>query len=402
MSTPAKYSQLPSSPPPYSSSSDEKKPALSRVDSVTLQQPSSSRPCSRTRVAIFLFSAGLSVAVLTATLYAVNMSLGNGLLGAGWLECPGKAAAREHLATAVNPSLSNDEEPQQLVKRGRDGHHGREAREESERETTSITTTSPAAESPKYSTSTYEDGDVSTFVYTTRPIVNPGGYTIGTLTGYVVESDATSTSTTSKPSSSPIVNPGGYTIGTLTGYVPLSTAESSSSSTTSPTTTTSSSSNEKRLRPAFYDPRSDSDDRQRKFKRSLFDALFDDVEELDLDLGEAEMEFVATPAEESTEGGEEATATVTETKTEKPTSAPESEPEYSFSVKKDGATETYVKTTRPILNPQGRTIGTLDGVYVKVTPTEAVATATAPPKIAYQHSELRKRVLLDDAAEDQQ
>ncbi|KAK4702547.1 hypothetical protein P7C70_g3679, partial [Phenoliferia sp. Uapishka_3] len=123
---------------------------------------------------------------------------------------------------------------------------------------------------PTYSTSVYENGDTSTFVYTTRPIVNPQGYTIGTLTGYVhdsstptptssvvenfEETSASATGPTAFPTFStstfddghestyiyttrPIVNPGGYTIGTLTGYVPQ--FPSSITSTPSPTTTTS-------------------------------------------------------------------------------------------------------------------------------------------------------------------
>ncbi|GAA6037312.1 hypothetical protein JCM8097_008504 [Rhodosporidiobolus ruineniae] len=46
---------------------------------------------------------------------------------------------------------------------------------------TSTTTSAPAAQSPP--TSTDDNGGV--YVFTTRPIVNPGGFTVGTLTGYV-------------------------------------------------------------------------------------------------------------------------------------------------------------------------------------------------------------------------
>ncbi|KAL8291255.1 hypothetical protein RQP46_002233 [Phenoliferia psychrophenolica] len=151
-----------------------------------------------------------------------------------------------------------------------------------------------AEASPTYSTSTYANGETSTFVYTTRPIVsttapplclprrfsdavfsgcdqvNPQGYTIGTLTGYQHVSSTTSPSPTAnrvraaapqKPpptpsptyststysngntstfvyTTRPIVNPIGVTIGTLTGYVPApqqTDIESSSVNSTSST-----------------------------------------------------------------------------------------------------------------------------------------------------------------------
>ncbi|TNY19507.1 hypothetical protein DMC30DRAFT_302062 [Rhodotorula diobovata] len=51
----------------------------------------------------------------------------------------------------------------------------------------------------EFSTTTYL-GDVTTYVKTTRPIVNPGGYTFGTLTGYVPV--PTTTAVSSNPASS--------------------------------------------------------------------------------------------------------------------------------------------------------------------------------------------------------
>ncbi|GJN92950.1 hypothetical protein Rhopal_005994-T1 [Rhodotorula paludigena] len=50
----------------------------------------------------------------------------------------------------------------------------------------STTTAPPAATSPPLST----DENGGTYTFTTRPIINPGGFTIGTLTGYVTISSS--------------------------------------------------------------------------------------------------------------------------------------------------------------------------------------------------------------------
>ena len=47
-----------------------------------------------------------------------------------------------------------------------------------------------------------------------------------------------------------------------------------------------------------------------------------------------------------------------------PPSAPTPTPEYSYSILSNGATKTFVRTTRPIVNPGGATIGTLSNAFV--------------------------------------
>ena len=53
-----------------------------------------------------------------------------------------------------------------------------------------------------------------------------------------------------------------------------------------------------------------------------------------------------------------------------PPPAPTRAPEYSYSILTNGATKTFVRTTRPIVNPGGATIGTLSNAFVPLpTPT---------------------------------
>ncbi|ORY76551.1 hypothetical protein BCR35DRAFT_353352 [Leucosporidium creatinivorum] len=324
-SSPPQYTLLPSSPVTF-----DEKPPLHRNTSATPQTSSLDSPDSSSRArfrrAIFFTTGTLAITVLVASLYATNLALGGAGGCSRW-----RAGASE---------TSHDEGMTRLRKRD------------------------AAVASPTYSTSTYTNGQTSTFVYTTRPIVNPGGYTIGTMTGYVVEKPTAmseSASTASAPASStsaswsevqaaaetasptyststgsaatstyvyttrPIVNPGGYTIGTLTGYVPIPTTATSSSTRDGLSTTTIPSSS-----PSATPTAAPLAER---------------------DFAEVDMHLLHRRGVNFEEAAEEEVAT--------------GKTEYSYSTKKDGATVTYVKTTRPIVNPGGYTIGTLDGAYVK-------------------------------------
>ncbi|KAK4046964.1 hypothetical protein OIO90_006382 [Microbotryomycetes sp. JL221] len=248
--------------------------------------------------------------------------------------------------------------------------------------------------SPTYSTTTFINGQVSTFVYTTRPIVGPQGATIGTLTGYVplttsVESSSSSSSTTPTSTSSathvpsptystttlsddqgdatstatfvyttrPIINPAGATIGTLTGYVPLTTAISTESKATSeasiatskPTTEPSSS-------------------------LSMTESQLDFGLEIDLHLLHKRGLNFESAYEQQQQQQNQQSITIE--------SIQHSKTEFSFATNQQGQTLTFVKTTRPIVGPQGVTIGTLDGAFVKYTPTQTPTSS---------HDELRRR-----------
>ena len=65
--------------------------------------------------------------------------------------------------------------------------------------------------------------------------------------------------------------------------------------------------------------------------------------------------------------------------------------EFRTSVNRKGETVVLIKTTRPIVNPAGQTIGTLDGVYVRPAATPTVAPVGL-------HTELKRRA--EEAADD--
>lgn len=130
------------------------------------------------------------------------------------------------------------------------------------------------------------------------------------------------------------MNPGGFTIGTLTGYVPLTTVPPSSTASASVAAASPTPAPE----PAFDFYNVDA---------HLLHRRGEDFEE-------------GRPNLEAYEEEEPDVSTV---------QLPASE-EYSYQTR-HGTTNTYVKTTRPIVNPGGFTIGTLNGVYVKPDPTSA-------------------------------
>ncbi|KAM0748936.1 hypothetical protein T439DRAFT_57928 [Meredithblackwellia eburnea MCA 4105] len=170
----------------------------------------------------------------------------------------------------------------------------------------------------KLSTEVYGDErGTSSFVWTTRPIVNPGGWTIGTLTGYVnIKPTPTSQPTTAPSIPSPTELP------ELEGW-------------------------ETHLRQ----------------KRGFME-----------DWTEEEEQQAVFPSPTTLADGSE----------------------LSYSIERNGDTTMYVKTTRPIVNPGGYIIGTLDGAYVRVSKYEAPKpAATKLPIVVQHHEELRRRGLVD-------
>lgn len=132
-SSPPQYTRLPSSPVAL-----DEKPALHRTPSATPQSASldsvNSTSRSRFRRAVFFTTGTLAITVLVASLYATNLALGGPGSCSRW-----RAGASE---------TSHDEGMTRLRKRD------------------------APVESPTYSISTYSNGETSTFVYTTRPIVS--------------------------------------------------------------------------------------------------------------------------------------------------------------------------------------------------------------------------------------
>ncbi|GAA5903043.1 uncharacterized protein JCM6883_002674 [Sporobolomyces salmoneus] len=247
--------------------------------------------------------------------------------------------------------------------------------------------TEVAGEGDGYSTSTLRDGSTQTFVFTTRPIVNPGGYTIGTLTGYVPVSSTTSDAgpTTTIPSAEPtsstrsastIPNASATSSNLQPSSLPSATSTSDSwsrVSTTSlpqPTPTPSPSSEEE----VVEAPSTTSE---------AFD--FSEVDYHLLHRRGLDFEDPATQAEAQKEEPESPSSTITSLPIPTTTgSGSGGAEEFSTSTDRQGSVHTLVKTTRAIVNPGGYTIGTLDGGWVDPN-------LIRPTKRATSHEELRKR-----------
>lgn len=225
----------------------------------------------------------------------------------------------------------------------------------------------PTSSQPKYSslTTTGEQGEPTTqsFIYTTRPIVNPGGYTIGTLTGYV---QITATPTNNATSSSSHLNE----------PTPTPTASSTETAAQEPTSTDYS-----RVPWVSRDHEDDEDASTaptapaRLAKRA---EVIDDESAPEPTVTEATSAIATTPS--ATDGAE-----------------------YSTSTDRAGSVYTLVKTTRPIVNPGGFTIGTLDGAWVDVAKQTQAANrkkraASSPIAVPNSHDELRRRNVVDLAA----
>ncbi|GAA6008521.1 hypothetical protein JCM11491_004507 [Sporobolomyces phaffii] len=252
-----------------------------------------------------------------------------------------------------------------------------------------------ASEDDRYSTSTLRDGSTQTFVYTTRPIVNPGGYTIGTLTGYVpvsstsqdagptttAESTATpvsdSTSSSHYSTQSPSTVPAPSSSHKETSSLPSRTGSPSHSDSWSRVSTTSlprPTSTVQASAPALASEEFDFSevDYHLLHRRGL------DFEESDSPSSGPEPEPEAAPSSTITSVPIPKTSATGGTGVE----------ELSTSTDRQGSVYTLVKTTRPIVNPGGYTIGTLDGGWVDVAKIKPTPTATLKRST---HEELKKR-----------
>ncbi|BGP27340.1 pathogenesis-related protein 1-like protein [Rhodotorula toruloides] len=233
-----------------------------------------------------------------------------------------------------------------------------------------------------YSTTTYSGGQgaTSTFVKTTRPIVNPGGYTIGTLTGFVPVSTTTlpsSPSASSSPPSTAAASSANETTASVTS--PTLTTDTTTEPTQTPGEPSFTRSNPFVLHPESSSaPSSDSIDSVRRlFKRqSPSSSILTSV------LKPSPNYPTSLPTAPST-GGKEEYSTSIDTRQGRET------------------TVTLVKTTRPIVNAGGYTIGTLDGAWVDVAkqtdrppPSSSPSSAPSHAPEKQGHDELRKRNLV--------
>ncbi|GAA5915218.1 hypothetical protein JCM6882_003374 [Rhodosporidiobolus microsporus] len=275
----------------------------------------------------------------------------------------------------------------------------------------------------EFSTSTFKDGRTSTFVKSTRPIVNPGGFTIGTLTGYVptlVNSTSAPASTTASSSSAAGASSVSATASAEDSFVretssvptkwyaaPTATSSgedrddetvfvTETTTITAPASTATVTTTETETITA-----APSSAARKLAKREGEDGGGEwDFGDVDAHLLHRRGEAFERAAVESEGEGEG------EAQEEKEQEGPKEE--YSTSVNRKGdATYTLVKTTRPIVNAGGYTIGTLDGAWVDVakqtdrtssssstiSPSATAAATPAPTeeKEKRAHEELRKR-----------
>ncbi|BGP35044.1 hypothetical protein JCM10296v2_006874 [Rhodotorula toruloides] len=194
----------------------------------------------------------------------------------------------------------------------------------------------------EYSTTTYEGGKgaTSTFVKTTRPIVNPGGYTIGTLTGFVPVSTTTLPTSPSAPSSSDPPS--------ASASASSANATTVTSSVAAPTTTADST----EASPTLDEP---SFTRSNPFVHPISTAPF------------APSASSTGPERKLFKRQSPSNTTLPPAATVTATAAGKEESSTSMDTRKGRETTvTLVKTTRPIVNAGGYTIGTLDGAWVDV------------------------------------
>ncbi|GAA5940360.1 hypothetical protein JCM1841_003919 [Sporobolomyces salmonicolor] len=376
MSAPPAYEPLATSP-----RSDSKhpqpllveKPSLARTDTASHRESGSSspRPSTRTaflRAVVVTFLTLLSGSVLLGGLYGVQV----GVLGRGY------SRSREDSRLSEGTAVRIQEEVVPRFGTGRGRWWKRQQ----------LATSG----STEYSYTTDAEGETSTFVKTTRPIVNPGGYTIGTLTGYVAQSSAAAADATSTDSSNALVAepssndsasslssaaassvpPSWENMATTNIPTPTSTIHASSrpsgeaawTSTLTTTVTTTITS----LPSSSSSPEGESDSNEvdsPPLRRRALD--LEQEEEQD-----AAVSVSGLPAQTTATGSTE----------------------YSTSTDKRGTVVTLVKTTRPIVNPAGYTVGTLDGAWVDISKQ----TPTARPQGLRNHEELKKREARNEAA----
>ncbi|SGZ32111.1 BQ5605_C043g12078 [Microbotryum silenes-dioicae] len=300
-------------------------------------------------------------------------------------------------------------------------------------------------ERSEYSFST-KNGTVATYIYTTKPIVstlasrsrneseptgakgnahlalfsrqvNPGGYTIGTLTGYVTYTGKPfSTTASAAPAATSSSAP--TSISTLTSTKTSDSTHDESTSSTErhshPSNTASPMHKKHHFAPTPTNPPTIPD--------SLLQLLVNGPKRLKRSLDQDAQEQLLEKETSSVPSNTVTTAV-----------SDQDGREYSYSVRKDWGTATFVKTTRPIVswdflsiptgqpcdvklrvgstplpkpvNPAGYTIGTLDGVFVELKTPRSRSTDAAKgggvknPKV-YQRvvrsrEELRKRARVD-------
>ncbi|GAA5838182.1 hypothetical protein JCM3766R1_001852 [Sporobolomyces carnicolor] len=247
----------------------------------------------------------------------------------------------------------------------------------------------------QFSTSTLRDGSTQTFVFTTRPIVNPGGYTIGTLTGYVpvsstvsdagptstVESSRTTTSTSPSRSASTIPPASYHSVSTTSQ--PTSRSSSSSEAWSRVSTTS--------LPPASTHA-SEASSPASLAKRSQSGEEFD-FSEVDFHLLHRRgLDFESETDRQDEPVEQEAPSSTITSIPAIPTTKDAGKEEFSTSTDRQGSVYTLVKTTRPIVNPGGYTIGTLDGGWVDVNKIKPTPTAAAKRS---SHEELKKREVVN-------
>ncbi|KPV71986.1 uncharacterized protein RHOBADRAFT_56128, partial [Rhodotorula graminis WP1] len=222
----------------------------------------------------------------------------------------------------------------------------------------------------EFSTTTYL-GDVTTYVKTTRPIVNPGGYTFGTLTGYVPVPTTTASSTaaavnstSSSPSSLEPPAPSSASFSRSVTSLPAAPTSSSppssapASASSAPDTREPWASRDADADAAESSPAATPSAARRLVKRAAAPEPAWDFAGVDAHLlhrrGEdfEAAEGEAASSQVQIQEQEEATVTGKE--------------EFSTSTNRQGGVVTLVKTTRPIVNPGGYVIGTLDGAWVDV------------------------------------
>ncbi|SGY55242.1 BQ5605_C006g03994 [Microbotryum silenes-dioicae] len=257
-------------------------------------------------------------------------------------------------------------------------------------------------ERSEYSFST-KNGTVATYIYTTKPIVstlasrsrneseptgakgnahlalfsrqvNPGGYTIGTLTGYVTYTGKPfSTTASAAPAATSSSAP--TSISTLTSTKTSDSTHDEPTSSTErhshPSNTASPMHKKHHFAPTPTNPPTIPD--------SLLQLLVNGPKRLKRSLDQDAQEQVLEKETSSVPSNTVTTA--------------------------DWGTATFVKTTRPIVNPAGYTIGTLDGVFVELKTPRSRSTDPAKgggvknPKVHQRvvrsREELRKRARVD-------
>ncbi|GAA6006077.1 uncharacterized protein JCM10292_006539 [Rhodotorula paludigena] len=229
----------------------------------------------------------------------------------------------------------------------------------------------------EYSTTTYL-GDVTTYVKTTRPIINPGGYTFGTLTGYVPVPTTTSTSSATNGSST-VSSAASSAVSSASDSIETSFTRSVTSLPPPPPSAASThaervvwasavASSESSLSAAASAPVSTTTvppsppaATARLVKRAAEPEPELDFAEVDYHVLHKRGELFERQDEAEDVQGKE---------------------EFSTSTNRQGETFTLVKTTRPIINPGGYTIGTLDGGWVDVAKQTDRPTTTLPTQEA--------------------